>query len=446
MLISLFVALVIIFVLSYYSLGKDFFQPACLITLSFILCVVCAIVMQFKWEYQYHLKTVLIIAFGLLIIYLANLLCYKSKTSVRRRKAYKLLNASANLKVINVSFILLTIIILFQLLTLFLYLLEIIRIVGNVGSISEIMNIFRDETSYGTEVSVSFAVNQMLNVSFAICIVNLYIFINNVLIVGLKKNIRYVIPIILYILSSLTTGGRFSSLIVICAGIVIFNVLYVRKTNHGITLKIILFLVLFIVLALLGFYAVRELIGRTSDFSQNASFVEYIASYLGGSIPLFDMYLCDPVEPSKIFGQESFYAINNTLIELGILDADSYVTHLEFRIWNGISLGNVYTGFRRNYQDFGIIGLMILQFVFSYVMSSAYNRVRNNNNVIELLIFGICAYALFLHGVTDSFYSRVLSLGTLVQIVLVVIVYVVLVKSIKGKIRIPRKRSRLNCK
>lgn len=431
MLIFFLIMLLLFLFFSWYTLGKDIFQPSCLVILSYTAIVVCALMMQPSWQYEYHAITLWIISLGLAVIYFANLIFQKSHFLIGKKN-------NQNSQVLKATYVPLTVYILaicVQIIAIGLYYQEIIRITGG-GVISDVMSIFRSKTAYGTEESVSFLATQFLNVSFAIGIVFLYVFLKNTLFEGIKGNIKYFIPTALYVITSLMTGGRFGTLIIFFAGITMCAILYRKKFSRGFSRKIWVWVFVAVFIVLLGFYWVRELIGRLSVFSEESSFIEYIASYVGGSLPLFDLYLQNPIESSTIFGKETFYALNNTLIELGFLDAEPYITHLEFRIWNGYSLGNVYTGFRRNIQDFGIFGMTILQFLFSAIMSASYNKIKRSGSEYGIILYCSLAYVLYLHGVNDCFYTRVISFGEVVLILLMFFAYSFIIKKRFGRIRL----------
>lgn len=432
MLYIFIIALILFLIFAWLSLGKDIFQPSCIIILSYIVCAISASIMQQKWEYSYHIETFGLVSLGLIAIYIVNFLFYRSRFNNTSKIESK--SETVQLQSIDISLLVYVIVLGVQFLAIALYYFEILRITGGGISISAIMTAFRQEVGYGTEESVSFIATQMLNVSFAIGLVCLYIFINNAIIKGIKGNIRFFIPVLLYALGSLMTGGRFNVLIITAAGITMFAILYRRKNRKGFSLKIYLVIICLIALVLVGFYAIRELIGRTTTASQEASFVDYICTYVGGSLPLFDMYLQNPVAQSDIFGKETFTAINNTLIEWGLIDGSPYVSHLEFRIWNGFNLGNVYTGFRRNIQDFGMAGMIILQMLMSLIMSILYNRCKSTKSIFITIIYSWFAYTIWMHCVNDTFYGGLFTLGAVIKFVFVYIAYILIIKNKIGRI------------
>lgn len=420
----IFIVVLLLFLLfSWVTLGRDIFQPSCLVTLSYIACALCALIMQSQWQYQYHLETFCIIMLGLVVIYIANIVFCKRRIVFKSGSQKETHMAVTHIPILTYSLMLVV-----QIFSIAIYYTEILRITGGGINISAVMTVFRSTTAYDTEESVSFLATQFQNVSLAIGLAALYIFLKNTLIENINGNIRYLIPVALYLVGSLFTGARFNALIMIAAGLTMFAVLYRKKYQHGFSWKIWIWIIAIILLALFGFYAVRELIGRTTSSSEDADFVEYIATYMGGAVPLFDMYLQDPVASSTIWGKEMFTALNNQLIEWGILNADSYISHLEFRYWNGYNLGNIYTGFRRSLQDFGIVGMMFFQFIFSAIMSRAYNKIKKGGSEFGLILYCLLGYTLMLHGVNDNFYSAVIALGFVARVVLIYIAYLIIVR------------------
>ena len=189
-------------------------------------------------------------------------------------------------------------------------------------------------------------------------------------------------------------------------------------------------IIMLIVLYLFSF--TRTLVGRTSK----DNFIDYISRYFGGSIQLFDMYLENPTPKSNIWGKETFFGINKFLSQIGVINAN-YTLHLEFRSSNGVSLGNVYTSFRRMIQDFGVSGLIILNFLFGIIMTCYYNFIKNSKSIDKISLKYIF-YFMILHSVvltpfSDFFFSTILSINYLN-----IAFYMIIISFVLRKIKINR--------
>ena len=128
-----------------------------------------------------------------------------------------------------------------------------------------------------------------------------------------------------------------------------------------------------------------------------------------------------------IWGNETFTALNNDLF--GYSDN----IHLEFRQSNGIWIGNVYTALRNYYQDFGLEGVIVLQIIYSVIMTSLYLIASNKNNKSSnfiLPIYALFGFTLILHSYRDFFFSTIVSFNYIN-----IIIYMFIIMFIFKKIR-----------
>lgn len=228
------------------------------------------------------------------------------------------------------------------------------------------------------------------------------------------------LPVLLFSVQALLTGGRFNILILICAAMVIINVLWHRKNgwHRTVGIKFLFKATIAIILVFVGFYLLKAAVGRTNK----SDLITYITTYVGGSIQLLDMYLQDPIAPSEIWGKETFYALNIFLRKAGIFDFEPYIQHLEFRYPNSVSIGNVYTAYRRYIYDFGYFGMIVLQSLFALIYGVFYKRIKSkiSRNQIDfsLLAYSMVVVTVFLHAINDYFFSNVISINYIIVFIL----------------------------
>lgn len=414
------------FLLSFVTLGYDFFQPSCLVSASYIISILCAYINKDIWKYTYHIETIGVIAIGLFAFWIVNFICF-----LNRKRTICFKSNKNNLKKIKVNRYVFVMVIAFQFITLALYYKEVTRIAGSMTDFSTLMNSFRIKTSYDMEDSVSGIVGQMAKISFVSAQIFVLIFINNIIVGKEKWDFFYFLPIVIYFVQALLTGGRFNILVLICECFCIFNIFWKKKNGWKKTLgfRTVLKIILIICIVFMGFYWSRILVGRNNE----TDFITYIASYVGGSIPLFDMFLKNPPDSSALWGKETFYGLLKNIRQLGLIDFEPYRIHLEFRYSNGVNIGNVYTAFRSNIYDFGICGMLFLQMLWSGLLSSWYNRFHRNFNYISALFYSMIDYTLCFHSINDLFYPNVVSIGQLITFLMAYIVYYCVAK-IKIKI------------
>lgn len=302
------------------------------------------------------------------------------------------------------------------------------RISGGVGTFSLMMQTFRMKNAYSTDLEnqLPIWVRQILNLSNSICI----IFIFNIIYfwkeLKSKQKLENIAVIVSSITASLLTGGRFSAMCTVIAGFVMYYLLRIKQTKKWRVFKIksILTVLLIVMAVLYGFYAVKELVGRESA----DTVVEYITHYAGGAIPGLDLYLKSPPAKSSIWGKETFYSLNNNLRKLRLLNVPYYFAHREFRVSNGVSIGNVYTALRDYHYDFGLGGMFALHLVFSMIFSVSYERLKRKLKDKNIIVFSMMYYCVVFYSISNTFFANIISIGFLIRIIMTIALYTLLLE------------------
>jgi wzy len=426
MLIYVLFVLTIIILCFTYSVKKDIFHPTCLISLSFCFSIFCAILNVENWKINLSSLTVEIIIIGLLSFILPSLFI-----KVKKDKKMEL----NELKEIKISKGFTFIFLMAQFLLLVLHITWMEKYMGGFSNLFDLslMKKFRFEKSFDQTIDYPFYINQGIKFSKALVYILTYVFINNAIFKCTKKKkikieFSVVLSILMFVIQTFVTGGRSELILFLIYFVSLYFYLYnfYNEKNGTRIGKNLIKIVLVVILVLYLFSITRTLVGRTS----NDGFISYISRYFGGSIQLLDQYLKYPVPKSSIFGKETFYGINKFLGQLGLIN-EKYTIHLEFRSSNGIELGNVYTAFRRMYQDFGIFGIIILNVIHGTIMSCCYKKIYSSDKV--RLSLGVIFYFMLLHTIilmpfSDFFYSTVLSINYLNIIFYMIIIMFVLKK------------------
>lgn len=431
MLYLLLLVLVLIFVFVVF-LDKDIFSPSAIICESYILAVLCAMLNIKNWNISLSMNTFKMIIIGVLSFVIPSLILLH--TYLKRKQVDSNIDDKKKSFVLNKRIYLLFIVL--QFITLFLYLYYVIKTVGGIQglfNLSDIMQDYREGTSYGDlESQIPTFVNQCVKVSQLIAYISLYYLIHYKIIK--RKNslkIINIISIVLYLILSLLSGGRYRMISFFLGTILMWFMLNSKIKESKVNLKSIVKVLSIVILILFVFSQSRTMVGRTSE----DDFVSYISTYFGGSIQSLNLYLDDSYVKSEFFGKETFYAINNTLSKFGIIEP--YRMHLEFRTSNGSSLGNVYTALRCFYQDFGYYGVVFLQGILGIFWTGWYKKIRKNKNLwmFDSSIIFYCIYinCLFFNSYRDNFFSSTLSVATLTTIIYFIIIKKVLVKEIIEK-------------
>jgi oligosaccharide repeat unit polymerase len=246
--------------------------------------------------------------------------------------------------------------------------------VGGYLGIGNLLSFYRVQSTYTlSEESMNGIVLMGMRILQVVAYLASFAFVNNVFALkeGWRKNVGYLVPVVLFCVSMLlgTSRGRVLWMLVFWM-VVSFYLTWrasgwkerqsARYFRRGLTVAAI---------GLPLFYYSANLVGRVSQLTHGMK--EYLGIYFGGSIAHFNQYIESPPPPDSHFGEEIFLNIYTFLHGLGLSDYQRLI-HLEFRYVNANTRGNIYTFFRRPLQDFGLSGMLLVAFIvaaiFTYVL------------------------------------------------------------------------------
>lgn len=431
--------IIVLFFITYIVCNKDILAPSVLACIMYIVCTMFAIINIKSWNIVYQTKTCIIMIVGIISFVIPSFLYCKriKKNGNDFKEPLKIIKADKK--------VLYFLIILDVVITLF-YIKEVYRISiigGNNLGIFGMAYYYRIYTAMNSEAeTLSTLMNQFLKVGRALGFVSIFIFsYNTVIDKNFKRDKIYLIFVILTALQNLIGGGRGYILWLISTGFSIMYFTNMKMYNWEKTLSykyikngIILLLIVFV-----GFYFLKYLvrIGNTVN-----SLVDYISYYAGGSIQNFNLYIMDPpIGTNKIWGQETFIGLNTTLHKFGIIDISNvYLTNsnLEFRINGNVSTGNVYGAIRRYYNDFGLLGVIILQIICSIFYNSYYYKLKkipNKKCQWHILFYSYLLYHIYEMPIDDTFFKSYISFNMLTTFIVLYVVYYIMVNvKIKGTV------------
>lgn len=414
---------IVCIIFSYFISRKDIMSPSILLCLGYLMSTISCFMNKDIWESSIHLNTIVIIFSGILSFVVMEAL-FNSVKKAPRKNCTSNQNKRIEIKVSNIIICLTTI---FNFIVAYLYIKEIIRISGgSFSNLNKTMNAYRRAYSYG-DAKISFLPVQLMKFSKGIGFTFLFIFFNNIFIGEKKsftKQIKYLLPSISFLLSTFLLGGRINMISFIVASIFLAYYNWNKKYewNKKISLKMIRNILLTFLILLIVFYFTKTIVGRTS----NKTFLDYITTYLGGSIQLLDDYLNDSTVYSEEKKCETFPGIIQSLYKTGIININAKKS-LEFRhIVNGEFLGNVYTGLRRYYHDFGFFGMIIIQMLYSCFMNNIYYDLKNikkesYTKIWKTVWYSYTLYCIMIHSIEDHFFIN-LSVGYIIELIIIYIV------------------------
>ena len=207
-------------------------------------------------------------------------------------------------------------------------------------------------------------------------------------------------PAVLYVcIGVIGTGRTFA--IEIMAYMIVACFLMVKQRNNWSNRETVIFITVAII-AVVVFLLLFTLLGYLTGKSQlRANPMEFIAYYTGMSIPSLDVYLKSAPKENVIFGQETLYGIHSILRTLGF-DLPIFTAPLEFVNFNGDN-GNVYTSLRRYINDYGIMGMFILQYLIGVFYSVIYKYVRYGRfSNFAIILYAFFAFALVMQPIEEN--------------------------------------------
>ena len=414
----LLASIILLLCLSYIISNRDIMSPSVLFCSGYLLACFCCLLNVDKWGVNLQWKTCSLIIIGITAFVIGD-----SFGNVVYSQKHFSTDDMSSMSYIKISTGKVLAFCLFDILVLVLTMKDILSISGGwKSSLGLTVGAYRYAYSY-TEAKVSSLVVQLIKISKGAAYAFLYIFMNNVYVSKKNKykspiirNVGYALPIMLYVFITLLRGGRINLVMVLISGLFLLyffwhrNVGWNRTISMQFTKRIIIAFIIFAV----SFYGVRELVGRQNQLS----FFDYITAYLGGSFELLDEYIRDGVKGAN--GLETFPGILQSLQKLGF---SSVITHksLEFRSTStGIYLGNIYTGLRRYYNDFGYIGVMTVPFLFGGLFRYLYSKIRkakivNTKIAFLVTIYGSYLFSVISHAMEDHFWID-LGVGLIIEL------------------------------
>lgn len=436
MIYLLLISLVVLFLFCYLFSGKDFFAPAAVQLLTFVGSVLMCI--YFMWSmdapYEFHWATIEIIALTMAMTGIIGIVVHhlfsKIKIQAHTPESVDISPISSGVSILFVGIIFFTMI---------WILAELRRIGGTSGSFGNIVSRFHALNSYSTEefARLPFLLRQLLKITRVLLLLYGFNFIRFFHKMKTGQKCMNILILGFCIVTLLITGGRTSTVNQLIGYFVIFHLLRIQKDGrykqYGV--KALIRIVLFLIVILIFFFLVKNFVGRNSR-NETMNLADYIAYYTGSQYITLDQYFQRPPSASGIFGKETFYSMNQFLINYKLVDGHPYIVHLEFRpIGTGFST-NVYTFLRSYHCDFGMVGMYLLHGLSILFMTLFYEYVKKRRGNLGILIFGQMYYTIVLSFFAERFYSKIFSVDYVGHLLLLISLYELFIrKRIRLKFR-----------
>lgn len=401
-------------IISYLFFKGDIIHPGFVVPFVFFLSTVCAIYNIDTWGIELHYQTISILLSGVALYFVVSFIVYYLMI-LSKSSAWE----CHELNEIEVDSTIVAVLSAVEGLVTILFLREVVRITG--GSMNSLSSIAFSlgrykQLTYFTQESEGVGGIVVQLYQFVSVIGLLFVYVAITQYISKKKvKIKYIVPILIYAVSIIASGNRLSLLRMVIFAMVVYFVLWHRAKGweKPVRLSAIIRLVVIIVIVLAVFVGLRTIIGKTGRTIE-VDPIYYISEYAGGSIQLFDMFIKSPGHQSSIFGYRTLYYINNYIGRVTNNSSLDYLFAYEFRRSNGVRIGNVYTGFRAFYEDFGYFGMCICILIHSTVFSLMYAAIRKRSIKkksmgydLPLILFARMSYGYFFMSI--NYYSDFLS-------------------------------------
>lgn len=411
--------------------NRDYFNITLIFLAGYLLSAICCLYNLNEWAINIQFSTIAIVFAGLCSFMLGSFCGKRIKT--KQIFCYKEISIFEVIKK-GGSKCKLWLAIFFDIFIIVLLYKDIVRIASlNWVSWGNLFYNFR--ANLGNEelnAGYSFIVNIGLRITKPLAFIYATIFTGIMLDpddnTPFTNKLKYCIPIVLYSFQVILQGYRIQFIALIIA--IIFNIFFFTQIVHNwkgrINLKIAFQSVVFFALICIGFYYIKFVIGKLQESN---GVIAYVTNYFGGSLQLFDMYLQYPANN----GYETFAAFINSLQKFGFFERINTVVQHEYRSAStGVYIGNVYTGFRNYYNDYGMLGVLFFSTILGYIFSIWYQSIKltrswNTNRMYKYILYSSLLYTIVFHFFTDYFFSLI-GIGWLVNLWIFYVITILIFK------------------
>jgi len=244
---------------------------------------------------------------------------------------------------------------------------------------------------------------------------------------------KYLLPIIPYLVDSFIRSSR-GEIIQIAISIVTLWYIILKKTKGWVSKYDYQFMKKLVVIAAIAvplFVLSAVATGRYTNIS-DMDVGNYVSVYVSGGVRALDLYVkANPKPNPTIWGEETFVNLHNFIYAF-TGNPTRLKRFLEFEYIKGITVGNIYTSFRRFFHDFGITGVVTLSFLQGLVSGLVYALIkRRNNNGLQFfeLFYAFFAYTIIYIVIDELYYTSLFSFVGLKRIVMFCLAYVFLLKN-----------------
>lgn len=276
---------------------------------------------------------------------------------------------------------------------------------GNNSGLSNMIKTLRYPLEKG-EITFSRWIRYRNLIAMAISTSFLYIFINKVIFLNLKKRrvFAYLLPVVASIPFLLLSTGRRPMIHFVITGCIIAGILYQQRNgySHYVRLRMLKLLGIAGIFSVFVYFLMGFLTGKVSIGGRSP--LTIIAHYGGLSVPALDKFFNEMAVENQYIGQNTLMGIYGNLNNLG-LHLETGKDFLPFVSFIGTDTitTNVYTVFYRLIADWSYPGMLIIMFLFGIFLTLCYDYLKYHTNPFLLVLYAYFGYIPFFLFIDDQF-------------------------------------------
>lgn len=443
MYILFILALIVLVFLSYMTFNRELLCPPVILTAVFLICACFGLIRYNDWNIaDYSAKSVGLILLGIGSFTFFSYVAYYSSNHINHFPNGGTM--CSEVKRIEISNCILLAMIVAGLLAdiLFFQFMKGVtaEMRGTESSFHSLVGTYSEYKSSSDAIYVRGMARAFSEISSLDAVICLYIFLYNFIFRHFrKKDCLLLTVVVLWIVFCLLNSNRNKIMELFAEAFYLiyffWNIHY--GWNRSINRRIVKWGISAFVILISLFLVLATVVKLRSTWGGASHVINYLTEYVGGGIRSFDLFVQDYTR-STLPGKETFFAIHRFLYNrFGI--GESYALSLEFRSINGLLIGNIYTGLRRYYADFGITGVIVLPGIMGFFFSKLFKRIKyqckTGNTGFSLLLFSYLCPALFFFPIEEQFFRNYISAIEIVKIVLIYFIYKIIIEK-RCRIRI----------
>jgi len=421
MLYILLISIILIIMISYFFNSKEIISPTIILSSGYLISVLVAILNINNWgDIRYN--TLFIILISIITFFIGEL--FGSEVSKKVSKNYNNTETKQIFIISRKQIFVISIFMIYIAYIYFRYTYNLSKLGGNPGGIFNMLSYARLVDASDSEFEkIGFVLKYGLYFSRAYTYFVLYCIIHNYFTCGSKKIPRYqVVPIIIYIVQSILSTGRTQIMYIIIYTFML-SVIHMKiknnwsnKNDYKIFKRAIVVIVL-----ILGMFWIIDMTLRGSIYGTSRDLLSTLSKYISSSLIAFD-YFVNNLVVTESFGKETLYNFCSLLNRFGF-DFKIYSSALEFTTFSGVST-NIYTALRRYIHDFGILGMLLIQFMQGFIYAYYFNSIKYKRRIGKrLLFYCMLIYPVFFSFIEERFFTNILSLPTLAVVFFIIVIW-----------------------